>query len=62
MSVDFSVSWQGCSGSFEWYAIRPRNGLRLQAQMRPARETTQIVFCSEEQRSQGSEKNVQSCS
>ena len=35
--MDFFV-WQGCSREFGQHAVRLRNGLRLQAQTRPARE------------------------
>jgi len=53
----FSVFWQGCSRGFEQCAARLRNDLRLQTQMRPARETTrQTAFCKEKQRGQGAEK------
>ncbi len=34
------VVWLGCSWEFEQQAARQRNGLCLQAQMRPARMTT----------------------
>ena len=35
-----AVGWQGWSREFGQHAARLRNGLRLQAQSRPARETT----------------------
>jgi len=32
--------WQGCSRGFVQHAVRLRNGLRMQAQMRPASHAT----------------------
>ena len=50
--MDFFV-WQGCSRGFGSHAIRLRNGLRLQAQMRPARARRQhSELCNDEQRCQ----------
>ena len=48
-----AVGWQGWSREFGQHAARLRNGLRLQAQTRPARETTLRANArEEEQRSQ----------
>jgi len=37
MRFNQKACWQGCSRGFVQYAVRLRNGLRMQAQMRPAR-------------------------
>ena len=48
-----AVGWQGWSREFGQHAARLRNGLRLQAQTRPARATTLRAHArEEEQRSQ----------
>ena len=50
--MDFFV-WQGCSRGFAQHAARLRNGLRLQAQTRPARaRRPHSELCNDEQRSQ----------
>ena len=43
-----AVGWQGWSREFGQHAARLRNGLRLQAQARPARETTLRAYAREE--------------
>ena len=48
MSCD-AVGWQGWSREFGQHAARLRNGLRLQAQTRPARETTLRAYAREEE-------------
>jgi len=37
MRFNQKACWQGCSRGFVQHAVRLRNGLRMQAQMRPAR-------------------------
>ena len=50
--MDFFV-WQGCSRGFAQHAARLRNGLRLQAQTRPARaRRPHGEPCNDEQRRQ----------
>ena len=44
-----AVGWQGWSREFGQHAARLRNGLRLQAQTRPARETTLRAHAREEE-------------